>query len=142
MPSLRASADWHVLMALVVFSLAPQETIAVMTGSELTAAELLKIDKTKLAEVVEEEKDAAAAAPSTEQPMREETKVKLQELSDQLQEEDKTENPPKVEESPRQAPVDLPAEPTEAKPDEPSPAVRHPRRTTHNRTRRTATNCR
>lgn len=101
----------------------PHETIAVMTGSELTAAELLKIDKTKLAEVVEEEKDAAAvAAPSTEQPMREETKAKLQELSDQLQQEGKAEEPPKAEESPRQAPVDLPAEPTEAKP-ESSPAV-------------------
>lgn len=118
-------------MVLVVFSLAPQETIAVMTGSELTAAELLKIDKTKLAEVVEEEKDAAAvAAPSTEQPMREETKAKLQELSDQLQQEGKAEEPPKAEESPRQAPVDLPAEPTEAKP-ESSPAVRYPHRTTH-----------
>ena len=135
MPSLRASADWHVLMALVVFSLAPQETIAVMTGSELTAAELLKIDKTKLAEVVEEEKEKdAVAAPSTEQPMREETKAKLQELSNQLQQEDKAEEPPKVEESPRQAPVDLPAEPTEAKPDEPSPAVRYPHGTTHNHT--------
>jgi hypothetical protein len=133
-----------VLRGLVVFSLAPQETIAVMTGSELTAAELLKIDKTKLAEVVEEEKDAAAGAPSTEQPMREETKVKLQELSDQLQEEDKAENPPKVEESPRQAPVDLPAEPTEAKP-EPSPAVRYStaRHTpSHTHTRCTATNVR
>ncbi|KAL6050677.1 AAA domain-containing protein [Balamuthia mandrillaris] len=37
------------------------ETLAALTGTQLTASELLKIDKTKLADVIEEEKDEKTA---------------------------------------------------------------------------------
>jgi hypothetical protein len=104
--------------ALMPTGFLTQETIAVLTGSELTPAELLKIDKTKLAEVVEEEQEGAAVVPSIQPPLRDETKAKLKELSDQVG---------TLEEKPAQAPVaapspipssDTPAEPTKATSDD------------------------